>query len=105
MRTNQIPEMTDLLALDAFSLKRVEEMDPEFLDIDAEHQHDSSVSSIGFNLGPDQQINMFKLERFIGNLLQNHANNLFRYKGVVAVKGKAQKWIFQGVHMLFMGDF
>jgi len=62
-------------------------------------------SSIGFNLEPNQQINMFKLNQFIGSLLRNHANNLFRYKGVVAVKGMPNKWIFQGVHMLFMGDF
>jgi len=99
------PDMSELLGLSAFDLKRVNDMDPEFLDIDAEHQHDSSVSSIGFNLTADQHINMFKLERFIGNLLQNHANNLFRYKGVVSVAGMDKKWIFQGVHMLFMGDF
>jgi len=99
------PDMKELLDLDAFDLKRVTEMDEEFLNTDAEHQHDSSVSSVGFNLGPDEQINMYALNRFIGKLLRTYANDLFRYKGVVAVKGMDQKWIFQGVHMLFMGDF
>ena len=33
------------------------------------------------------------------------ANNLFRYKGVLAVKGFQEKFVFQGVHMLFAGSF
>ena len=28
-----------------------------------------------------------------------------RYKGVLAVKGKEEKFVFQGVHMLFDGQF
>ena len=31
--------------------------------------------------------------------------DLFRYKGVLAVKGMDQKFVFQGVHMLFGGGF
>ena len=31
--------------------------------------------------------------------------DLFRYKGVLAVKGMDQKFVFQGVHMLFGGEF
>eukprot|EP00971_Amphidinium_carterae_P028513 561040-Amphidinium_carterae.1 len=33
------------------------------------------------------------------------SNDLFRYKGVIAVCGKEQKWVFQGVHMLFAAKF
>jgi len=39
----EVPPMSELLGLDTFNLERVEKMDPEFLDIDAEHQHDNSV--------------------------------------------------------------
>eukprot|EP00975_Prorocentrum_lima_P062127 12883951-Prorocentrum_lima.AAC.1 len=38
-------------------------------------------------------------------MLQTQANNMFRYKGVLAVKGMPQKFLFQGVHMLFNGTF
>jgi hypothetical protein len=31
--------------------------------------------------------------------------DLYRYKGVIPVKGKAEKFVFQGVHMLFSGEF
>lgn len=48
---------------------------------------------------------MNKLERWIGELMQTKAEDLFRYKGVLAVKGMDQKFVFQGVHMLFGGDF
>mmetsp|Transcript_29650 Transcript_29650/g.74567 ORF Transcript_29650/g.74567 Transcript_29650/m.74567 type:complete len:136 (-) Transcript_29650:14-421(-) len=31
--------------------------------------------------------------------------NLFRYKGVLAVRGMKKKFVFQGVHMIFSGQF
>ena len=37
--------------------------------------------------------------------MQTKASDLYRYKGVLAVKGMAQKFVFQGVHMLFSGNF
>jgi len=69
------------------------------------HVHDQSVGSIGFTLGEDQQISMFRLKMFIGELIQNNNEDLYRYKGVIAVKGFDRKYIFQGVHMLYGGDF
>jgi len=29
--------------------------------------------------------------------------DLFRYKGILDIKGKAKKYVFQGVHMLWGG--
>ena len=37
--------------------------------------------------------------------MREDGENLFRYKGVLAVKGIDEKYVFQGVHMLFGGDF
>ena len=37
--------------------------------------------------------------------MRNKGEDLFRYKGVLAVKGMDQKFVFQGVHMLFGGGF
>jgi len=97
--------MDQLLGLNAFDLDRVTEMDENFLNVDEEHVHDQRVSSIGFVLTEDQQINLFMLQRWIGTLIQKYNLELFRYKGVIAVKGMDQKFVFQGVHMLFGGDF
>ncbi|KAL9139295.1 Cobalamin biosynthesis cobW [Amphidinium carterae] len=92
-----------LLNIGAFNLERVLEMDPEFLNTDGEHQHDSSVSSISFKF--TGELNIFMLQEWIGELMQTMSNDLFRYKGVIAVCGKEQKWVFQGVHMLFAAKF
>ena len=37
--------------------------------------------------------------------MRTAATNLYRYKGVLAVKGMDRKFVFQGVHMLFSGNF
>jgi len=100
----EAPDMKQILGLEAFNLKRVTEMDENFLK-DEEHVHDQRVSSIGFVLNEDQQINLFALQRFISFLLQEHNEDLFRYKGVIAIRGNDQKYVFQGVHMLYGGDF
>ena len=78
-------------------------MDPEFLDTEAEHEHDDRVTSTSMKF--EGELNVNKLERYIGNLMREHGENLFRYKGVLAVKGMDEKYVFQGVHMLFGGDF
>lgn len=98
-------DMKDILGIHAFDLDRVNEMDPEFMDTNAEHQHDESVSSIGFNFGPDQQLDLQRLMQWINTLISKYSLDLFRYKGVIAVKGMENKYVFQGVHMLFGGDF
>jgi len=46
-----------------------------------------------------------KLRSWIRVLIQTKATDLFRYKGVLAVKGMDYKFVFQGVHMLFSGGF
>ena len=73
-------------------------MDPEFLDTESEHEHDDRVTSTSCKF--EGSLNVNKLENWIGELLEEHSQNLFRYKGVLAVKGMDKKFVFQGVHML-----
>lgn len=95
----------ELLNMSAFDLKRVLEMDPEFLESDGtDHVHDESVSSVAWSL-PGLELNVNHLQIWISELLQELGTELFRYKGVLAVKGCEEKFIFQGVHMLFSGGF
>ena len=42
-----------------------------------------------------------QLEQWINDLIDERGGDLFRYKGVMAVKGMDKKFIFQGVGMLF----
>lgn len=95
-----------LLGQNSFSLDRIVEMDPEFLTSDgADHVHDESVSSVAWKF-PGLELNVNRLQRWIGLTIQQElGQELYRYKGVLAVKGVDQKFVFQGVHMLFSGGF
>lgn len=100
---NSLIDPKELIDIGSFDLERTLEMDPEFLDTESEHEHDQSVTSTSARfLG---ELNVNKLERWIGELMREKGQDLFRYKGVLAVKGMDQKFVFQGVHMLFGGDF
>ena len=100
---NSIIDPKELVNIGAFDLEKTLEMDPEFLDTEAEHEHDDRVTSTSMKF--EGELNVNKLERYIGNLMREHGENLFRYKGVLAVKGVDEKYVFQGVHMLFGGDY
>ena len=100
---NSIIDPKELVNIEAFDLEKTLEMDPEFLDVDAEHQHDERVTSTSLKF--EGELNINKLQEYIGKLMREDGENLFRYKGVLAVKGVQEKYVFQGVHMLFGGDF
>jgi len=92
-----------LINLNAFDLERVLQMDPEFLNTDGDHQHDASVSSVSFKFEGDLNIN--KVNEWIGAIITSRGQDLFRYKGIFSVKGYEEKFVFQGVHMMFAGSF
>ena len=100
---NSIIDPANLINIGSFDLERTLEMDPEFLDTESEHEHDDRVTSTSSKF--EGALNVNKLERWIGELMQTKGEDLFRYKGVLAVKGMDQKFVFQGVHMLFGGGF
>ncbi|MCU0271090.1 MAG: GTP-binding protein [Acidimicrobiales bacterium] len=91
-------DLDAILNVGAFDLDRVLEMDPRFLD-DTEHQHDQSVTSVGIEL--DGDLDPTKLNDWLGTLLAEHGVDIFRMKGILALTGDDQRYVFQGVHMLF----
>lgn len=94
---------SDVLNLHAFELRRVLDFDPEFLSEDAEHEHDSTVTSVAVKC--EEPVNINLLDSWINRLIRTDGMNLYRYKGVINVKGVDNKFIFQGVGMLFSGGF
>lgn len=94
---------SDVLNIQAFELKRVLDFDPEFLAEDAEHLHDATVTSVAMKTEADVHIHM--LDKWISRVIVDNGANLYRYKGVISVKGKENKYVFQGVGMLFEGKF
>jgi G3E family GTPase len=66
-----------------------------------DHEHDDEVTSVGITTPGD--VDPKKLNDWIGELLRVKGNDIFRCKGVLAVKGSPNRLVFQGVHMLFDG--
>jgi G3E family GTPase len=92
-------DLDEILDVHAFDLDRVMETDPEFLDENAEHQHDQSVTSVGIDI--DGDLDLKKVNNWIGQLLSEFGNDIFRSKGILSIDGSDERFVFQGVHMLF----
>ncbi|EOD09808.1 hypothetical protein EMIHUDRAFT_465373 [Emiliania huxleyi CCMP1516] len=108
-----------VLDIGAFDLKRVIEMDPEFLNTDGEHEHDTSVSSVAIT--ENVPLDFGLVQDWIGGLLQNKGawpgrrracgaarcggTDLYRMKGVLNVQHATQKFVYHAVHMIFNGEF
>eukprot|EP00949_MAST-11_sp_MAST-11-sp1_P002376 g2376.t1 len=94
----------ELLGVGAFDVSRVLEFEPDFLtNFDEEHQHDTTVTSCSVKF--EGELLSRALEEWIGKIIREKGADLFRYKGVLACKGMEEKFIFQGVGMLFSGGF
>jgi G3E family GTPase len=94
-------DLDQILNIKAFDLKRITtELDPQFLE-DQEHQHDLSVTSVGIRF--EGAISMIMLQEFISELMKTKGVDLFRYKGILDIKGSNKKYVYQGVHMLWGG--
>ena len=91
-----------ILDVGAFSLDRVLADDPEFLDPDAEHQHDLTATSVGIEVEGD--LDLERLNEWLGNLLQTKGTDIFRSKGILSIAGMEERYVFQGVHMLLDGQ-
>jgi len=101
---SQVP-MTSLLNLSAFNIEKILAKEPEFLSgaDDAEHQHDERTKSVSYKWVGELNVN--RLNRWIGEIIETKGADLYRYKGVLSVKGMDSKFVFQGVGMLFSGHF
>jgi G3E family GTPase len=66
-----------------------------------EHEHDEEVTSVG--LAHTGTVHGEKLNRWFSTLLMEKGVDIFRMKGIIAIEGEAERFVFQGVHMLFDG--
>ncbi len=66
------------------------------------HTHDDTVGSVGVRLVGDLDPDRF--ESWMIDLLRSRGTDIFRTKGVLSLAGDAQRFVFQGVHMLFDGQ-
>ena len=95
--------VANVLDIRAFDLKKTIDMDPEFLNTENEHEHDTTVSSV--SVIEKRPLDLDAIQRWINYLLVNRGNDLYRMKGVLNVANSDERFMFQAVHMIFNGAF
>lgn len=66
-----------------------------------DHEHDEEVTSVGINTPGD--LNLDRFQAWLDDLLANQGPDIFRMKGVLSFSDMKERYVFQGVHMLFDG--
>jgi len=124
---NSAIDLSKVLEVGGFDLKRALELEPDFLkeaekhdhehdhehdhdhadehgehhEHEHDHHHDEDVTSVGISTPGDLDEKM--LSDWLGTLLRTKGQDIFRMKGVLSVKGREMRFVFQGVHMLMDG--
>jgi G3E family GTPase len=112
-------DLDKVLNVGGFDLKRALELEPDFLDVEDhdhdhdheehdhdhehehDHHHDEDVTSVGISAPGD--LDEARLSEWLGTLLRTKGQDIFRMKGILSVKGREMRFVFQGVHMLMDG--
>jgi G3E family GTPase len=113
-------DIAQVLDRRAFDLDRILDIEPDFLEVDdhdhdhdhhdghdhhhhgLKHYHDEHMQSVSARLDGDVDPNKFM--PWINNLTQIEGAKILRCKGIVAMKGDPQRFVFQGVHMMLDGE-
>jgi G3E family GTPase len=66
-----------------------------------DHEHDEDVTSVGISTPGD--LDPKKFEPWLRDLLAKQGPDIFRMKGVLSFSESSERYVFQGVHMLFDG--
>ena len=68
----------------------------------ASHEHDDTVSSVGIEFSG--AVDGERINAWLSRLLQTQGADIFRMKGLLNIAGEDERYVFQGVHMLFDGQ-
>jgi G3E family GTPase len=94
--------LDQVLSRDAFSLDRILEIEPDFLDDSLEHEHDDHITSL--SLATADAIDPGKFFPWIQDTVQRLGTDILRMKGILALKDDDDRFVVQSVHMLMEGD-
>ena len=94
--------LEEVVGLNAFSLDRVLEVEPDFLESDHDHEHDDDITSVSFV--SETPLDFEKFQTWFGKVLQTRGQDILRSKGILDFDGLDERYVFQGVHMLMDGS-
>ncbi|CAM8880424.1 unnamed protein product [Rhodiola kirilowii] len=67
-----------------------------------DHTHDPGVSSV--SIVCEGKLDLEKANMWLGNLLMERSEDIYRMKGLLCVEGMDERFVFQGVHDIFQGS-
>lgn len=67
-----------------------------------DHVHDPGVSSV--SIVCDGSLDLEKANIWLGTLLLERSEDIYRMKGLLSVQGMNERFVFQGVHDIFQGS-
>ena len=91
-------------------LKRVLTADPGFLissssllSLNGRGAHTGNISSFAIHVA--EKVDLVAVLNWINKLLDKQSLNLYRMKGILAVEGCDERYVYHAVHMVFEGKF
>jgi G3E family GTPase len=93
--------VSDLMGRYTFNLNHVLDIAPSLQTNEYHHHHNHQITSVV--LREDHPLDIDKVNEWFSALITLNGENLYRYKGILNIKGTRRKIIFQGVHMTFAG--
>lgn len=78
-----------VLDIGGFDLKRTLEIDPEFLNTEGEHEHDTSVTSL--SIVQPGEVDLDAVQSWVSDVLKSKGADIYRMKGVLAIEHADQK--------------
>ncbi|GMH17689.1 hypothetical protein Nepgr_019530 [Nepenthes gracilis] len=67
-----------------------------------DHTHDPGVSSV--SIVCEGNLDLDKANMWLGTLLLDRSEDIYRMKGLLSVQGMKERFVFQGVHDIFQGS-
>ena len=97
-------DLDKVLGQNAFDLAHALELKPHLLDgNEHEHEHESGIGSV--SLSSALPLDGDKVTEWLRNLLTERGQNILRTKGILDVKNRDERLVFQAVHMVMEGDY
>jgi G3E family GTPase len=108
--------LSEVLGQDAFSLERVLEQEPHFLEPDDHHDHDhhdghahahkrygdEEIESVA--LKADRPLDPQRFMSWFQGLLAEKGQDILRTKGILDLAGEDGRYVVHGIHMFMEGD-
>ena len=97
-------DLNQVLSRGSFDLKRLIEIEPGFLEENPDdHEHDDSIVSV--SLRTSKPVQPDKFSSWMREFIRDRGVDVLRTKGILALDGQEQRYVFQGVHMVMDSDW